>query len=113
MTTTVRISTLLAEKPTTVIRYDCSYHGRINAAGSDLIRSYEGIPEDILVNLVILLLLFAYLRRRSSNSKSMTDGTEISTLLYGQIISSSYAVHNVGTSEQRFVQSTVANLPPE
>ncbi|CAF1312263.1 unnamed protein product [Adineta steineri] len=174
MTTPIRVSSLLAEKSPTVTRDDCSYYGRVNTTGFGFIRSYEGIPENILVNLVvssILLLLFAYLRRRFSDSKSMADGTEISTLLYGQSNSSRHTAHNSrwlwirdlftisdwdvyrncspdayyyllfhtylityllfvtifslaivlpvnfqgtqGTIEQRFAQSTIANLPPD
>ncbi|CAM4761485.1 unnamed protein product [Rotaria magnacalcarata] len=87
MTTSINISSLLADKTPVVRKGDCSYYGRFNSTGFGLIRSYEGIPENILVNLVvstILLLLFVYLRRRFSDSKNIADDTEISILLYGQ-----------------------------
>ncbi|CAF4071306.1 unnamed protein product [Adineta steineri] len=63
MTTPIRISSLLPEKSPTVTRDDCSYYGRVNTTGFGFIGSYEGIPENILVNLVvssILLLPFTY-----------------------------------------------------
>ena len=62
-----------------VNRDDCSYYGRFNSTGFGLIRSYEGIPENLLVNFVVsilLLLLFVYLRRRFSDSKNIVNGKE-------------------------------------
>ncbi|UJR16450.1 hypothetical protein I4U23_003352 [Adineta vaga] len=91
LTTPIRVSSLIADKLPLITRDDCSYYGRMNRTGFGFIRSYEGIPENLLVNLVvsaILLLVFVYLRRRFSDSKNMADGTEISTLLYGQSSSS-------------------------
>ncbi|CAF3941016.1 unnamed protein product [Rotaria magnacalcarata] len=69
---------------------NCSYYGRLNSTGFGIIRSYEGIPE----NLLILVLLFAYLRRRFSDAKNIANGTEISNLLYGQSNSSRHLIHN-------------------
>ncbi|CAF1267045.1 unnamed protein product [Rotaria magnacalcarata] len=76
---------------------NCSYYGRLNSTGFGIIRSYEGIPENLLVNLIvslILVLLFAYLRRRFSDAKNIANGTEISNLLYGQSNSSRHLIHN-------------------
>ncbi|CAF3558098.1 unnamed protein product [Rotaria socialis] len=98
MTTSINISSLLADKTPAVTKDDCSYYGRLNSTSFGLIRSYEGIPENILVNLVvstILLLLFVYLRRRFSDSKNIADETEISTLLYGQNNKSRHFTSNV------------------
>ncbi|CAF4107192.1 unnamed protein product [Rotaria socialis] len=67
---------------------NCSYYGRLNSTGFGIIRSYEGIPE----NFLILVLLFAYLRRRFSDAKNIVDGTEISNLLYGQSNSSRHLI---------------------
>ncbi|CAF4616686.1 unnamed protein product, partial [Rotaria magnacalcarata] len=48
MTTSINISSLLADKTPVVRKGDCSYYGRFNSTGFGLIRSYEGIPENIL-----------------------------------------------------------------
>ncbi|CAF0821295.1 unnamed protein product [Rotaria sordida] len=91
------IASLIGDKSPSITRDECSYYGRLNTTGFGLIRAYEGIPENIVVNLVvsaILLLLFVYLRRRFSDSKNIDDGTEISTLLYGQSNSSRNFAHN-------------------
>ncbi|CAF2908321.1 unnamed protein product [Rotaria sp. Silwood2] len=96
-TTPIRISSLIGDKSPTITRDDCSYYGRFNTTGFGFIRSYEGIPENILVNLVvsaILLLVFVYLRRRFSDSKNIADGTEISALLYGQSNTSRHFAHH-------------------
>jgi len=53
MTTPIPISSLIADKSPTITRDDCSYYGRLNTTGFGLIRSYEGIPENLLVNLVV------------------------------------------------------------
>lgn len=53
ITTPIRISSLLADKTPTITRDDCSYYGRLNTTGFGLIRSYEGIPENLLVNLIV------------------------------------------------------------
>ncbi len=53
MITPIGISSLIDEKSPIVTRDDCSYYGRLNRTGFGLIRSYEGIPENILVNLVV------------------------------------------------------------
>ncbi|CAF1239861.1 unnamed protein product [Adineta ricciae] len=87
LSTPLGVSSLLSDKPSSITTGDCSYYGRINSTGFGIIRSYEGIPENIVVNLIvtaILLLLFVYLRRRFSDAKTIVDGTEISTLLYGR-----------------------------
>ncbi|CAF4362864.1 unnamed protein product, partial [Rotaria sordida] len=58
---------LFNDKISNVNNDNCSYYGRLNSTGFGIIRAYEGIPENILVNLIIsliLLLLFVYLRRR-------------------------------------------------
>ena len=36
-----------------VSKDDCSFYGRMNTTGFGFIRSYEGIPENLLVNLVV------------------------------------------------------------
>ncbi|CAF3350147.1 unnamed protein product [Rotaria socialis] len=80
---------------------NCSYYGRLNSTGFGIIRSYEGIPENFLVNLIvslILVLLFAYLRRRFSDAKNIVDGTEISNLLYGQSNSSRHLIQRAQES---------------
>ena len=53
MTSPIRISSLITDKSPTITRDDCSYYGRLNTTGFGFIRSYEGIPENILVNLVV------------------------------------------------------------
>jgi hypothetical protein len=53
MTTPISILSLIADKSSSITRDDCSYYGRFNTSGFGLIRSYEGIPENILVNLVV------------------------------------------------------------
>ncbi len=50
MTAPVRLSAIIAP---TITRDECSYYGRMNTTGFGLIRSYEGIPENIVVNLVV------------------------------------------------------------
>ncbi|UJR30010.1 hypothetical protein I4U23_017555 [Adineta vaga] len=97
LSTALGISSLLNDKSSSITTNDCSYYGRINSTGFGIIRSYEGIPENIIVNLIvtaILLLLFVYLRRRFSDAKNIVDGTEISTLLYGSSNSSRHKAHN-------------------
>lgn len=44
------ISTLLTDKSSTG---DCSYYGRVNSTGFGFINAYEGIPENLLLNLVV------------------------------------------------------------
>ncbi|CAF3617218.1 unnamed protein product, partial [Rotaria sordida] len=88
---------LINDKISNVNNDNCSYYGRLNSTGFGIIRAYEGIPENILVNLIIsliLLLLFVYLRRRFSDAKNITDNTEISNLLYGRSNSSRHLIHN-------------------
>jgi hypothetical protein len=53
MTSPIRISSLIADKSPTISRDECSYYGRLNTTGFGLIRSYEGIPENLVVNLVV------------------------------------------------------------
>ncbi len=53
MTAPISVSSLIADKSPTITRNDCSYYGRLNTTGFGLIRSYEGIPENLLVNLVV------------------------------------------------------------
>ncbi|CAF1116912.1 unnamed protein product [Rotaria sp. Silwood1] len=101
VTTPIGIPSLIGDKSPIITKDDCSYYGRFNTTGFGFIRSYEGIPENILVNLVvsaILLLLFVYLRRRFSDSKNIADGTEISTLLYGQSNASRHFAHHANES---------------
>ncbi|CAF1463102.1 unnamed protein product [Adineta steineri] len=62
MTTPIRISSLLPEKSPTVTRDDCSYYGRVNTTGFGFIGSYEGIPENILVNLVVSSTRWLWIR---------------------------------------------------
>ncbi|CAF1460560.1 unnamed protein product, partial [Adineta steineri] len=91
LSTSIGISNIISDKSSSITTDDCSYYGRLNTTGFGFIRSYEGIPENIIVNLIvtaILLLLFVYLRRRFSDAKNINDGTEISTLLYGRSNSS-------------------------
>ncbi|CAF4558903.1 unnamed protein product, partial [Rotaria sp. Silwood1] len=91
------IFSLINDKSSNITKDNCSYYGRLNSTGFGIIRSYEGIPENILVNLIIsaiLLLLFVYLRRRFSDSRNITDGSEISNLLYGRSNASRYLTDN-------------------
>ncbi len=53
VTTQIRIASLIADKSPTITRNDCSYYGRLNTTGFGLIRSYEGIPENLIVNIVV------------------------------------------------------------
>ena len=53
LSTTVDVSSIIKDKSPSVTTYDCSYYGRANSTGFGFIRSYEGIPENILVNLVV------------------------------------------------------------
>ena len=52
LTTPIRVSSLIGDKVPLITRDDCSYYGRMNRTGFGLIRSYEGIPENLLVNIV-------------------------------------------------------------
>ncbi|CAF2776257.1 unnamed protein product [Rotaria sp. Silwood2] len=97
LSTQMTILSLINDKSSNITKDNCSYYGRLNSTGFGIIRSYEGIPENILVNLIIsaiLLLLFVYLRRRFSDAKNITDGSEISNLLYGRNNSSRHLTHN-------------------
>ena len=47
------ISSLIADNSPVITRDDCSYYGRLNTTGFGLIRSYEGIPENLIVNLIV------------------------------------------------------------
>ena len=49
----IAISSLIADTSPVITRDDCSYYGRLNTTGFGFIRSYEGIPENLLVNLVV------------------------------------------------------------
>jgi hypothetical protein len=53
LTTSTDISSLMKDPSPSITTGDCSYYGRINSTGFGFIRSYEGIPENILVNLVV------------------------------------------------------------
>jgi hypothetical protein len=53
LSTSIGISSLISDKSSSITTGDCSYYGRINSTGFGFIRSYEGIPENILVNLVV------------------------------------------------------------
>ncbi len=44
---------LIGDNTLMITRSDCSYYGRLNKTGFGLIRSYEGIPENLIVNLVV------------------------------------------------------------
>jgi hypothetical protein len=100
MTRRVRQDAPIDDEPSHMTRDDCSYYGRGNGTGFGLIRAYEGIPENILVNVFvstvrprvvqpfspidrcrlstakILVLVFVYVRRRCSDSKNVADGNE-------------------------------------
>jgi len=47
------IASLISEKSSSITTHDCSYYGRLNSTGFGFIRSYEGIPENIIVNLIV------------------------------------------------------------
>lgn len=49
----IGISSVIADKTPLITSNDCSYYGRLNRTGFGLIRSYEGIPENLVVNLVV------------------------------------------------------------
>ena len=53
LSTPLGVSSLLSNKPSSITTGDCSYYGRINSTGFGIIRSYEGIPENIVVNLIV------------------------------------------------------------
>jgi hypothetical protein len=81
LTTPIRLSAIIADKSPSITRDDCSYYGRVNTTGFGLIRSYEGIPENLLMNLVVssvwkdLLVQMIVIRRanfRSFYSSSCT-----------------------------------------
>ena len=44
---------LIEDNTPMITQNDCSYYGRLNRTGFGLIRSYEGIPENLIVNLVV------------------------------------------------------------
>ncbi|CAF1458097.1 unnamed protein product [Adineta steineri] len=132
MTTPIRISSLLPEKSPTVTRDDCSYYGRVNTTGFGFIGSYEGIPENILVNLVVSSTRWLWIRDlfiisdwdvyRDCSPDAyyylLFHNYLITYLLFVTIFSLATVlpVRLLGiqrTNEQRFAQSNVANLPPE
>jgi hypothetical protein len=47
------VASLIGDKSSSMTPDDCSYYGRINTTGFGIIRSYEGIPENIIVNLIV------------------------------------------------------------
>ena len=51
--TPLGVSVLLSDKSSGITTDDCSYYGRVNTTGFGLIRSYEGIPENLIVNLIV------------------------------------------------------------
>jgi hypothetical protein len=53
LSTSIGISSIISDKSSSITTGDCSYYGRVNSTGFGFIRSYEGIPENILVNLVV------------------------------------------------------------
>lgn len=53
LSTSIGISSLMKDKSSSITTNDCSYYGRVNTTGFGFIRSYEGIPENLLVNLVV------------------------------------------------------------
>lgn len=53
MATSIGVSSIIAEKPLIITKDDCSYYGRLNTTGFGIIRSYEGIPENIIINLIV------------------------------------------------------------
>jgi hypothetical protein len=52
LSTPISILSVIGDK-SPISTDDCSYYGRINTTGFGLIRSYEGIPENIIVNLIV------------------------------------------------------------
>ena len=100
-TSPVVLSSFIGDKTNSITKDECSYYGRLNTTGFGLIRSYEGIPENLIVNLIvsfvreideaiflsnsfvfvqILFLVFVYLRRRFSDSKNIVEGTEYAAI---------------------------------
>ena len=53
LSTILGVSSLLKEKSPSLDKSDCSYYGRVNSTGFGFISDYEGIPENVLVNLVV------------------------------------------------------------
>jgi hypothetical protein len=53
LTSAKGLSSIISDKSPSITTGDCSYYGRMNTTGFGFIRSYEGIPENILVNLVV------------------------------------------------------------
>jgi hypothetical protein len=56
LSTPLGLSTILKDQSSSVSTGDCSYYGRINSTGFGLIRSYEGIPENLVVNLIVTVV---------------------------------------------------------
>jgi len=56
LSTALGVSAIISDKVSSISTSDCAYYGRVNSTGFGFIRSYEGIPENILVNLVVTLV---------------------------------------------------------
>lgn len=69
MATSLSESSLIDEHGPTITRDDCSYYGRLNRTGFGLIRSYEGIPENLLINIIVS----AVIQNRRRKPKELHD----------------------------------------
>jgi len=58
------MSSLVDEQVPTITKDECSYYGRLNRTGFGLIRSYEGIPENLLINIVVSVVIKLNWRRK-------------------------------------------------
>lgn len=64
---TMRAASIVMDRSQNITKDDCSYYGRFNTTGFGLIHAYEGIPENILVNLIVSAVYFITKNKHSIN----------------------------------------------